>query len=187
MTKNKIWIIVLAIVLVGLTSLVVVQYQTPKVAVVTLPSPTPSPLPSESSEQISPDGTHTVKLKKSGKETEIMVNGQMVESMSGSEFTIPFNTWSPDNKYFFLKEKKESRDEYLLYSATGKAFPSGEVSLAIIDLFTKVYPENTVVEVTGWAAPTLLILNAKSENEASMSFWFDVQTRKFIRLSSYFY
>lgn len=176
----------LVIVLVGLTSLVMVQYQTPRVAVVTLPPAPPSPIPLESSEQISPDGTHTVKLKKSGRETEILVNEQRVESMRDRELAIPFNTWSPDNKYFFLKEKRESGDEYLVYSATGKAFPSGEDSLSLADLFVKAYPENTVVEVTGWAAPTLIVVNAKSANEAMMSFWFDVQAHKFIRLSTYF-
>lgn len=174
MIKKIIWIIIIGVVILGATM------AKPKVAVVTLPSPAPSPIPLESSEQISPDGTHMVKLKKRGRETEILVNEQKVANLSGSELLIPFNTWSPDNKYFFLKETSEVGDDYLVYKTRG------ELDTTIAELFKQAYPDNTITEVTGWAAPTLMLVNAKSTTDNKMSYWFDVQTHKFIRLSSYF-
>lgn len=148
-------------------------------------SPTPTPVA-----QISPDGTHTVELKTVGDKTEILVNGQLIVTRlgnSGGELRVPFNTWSPDDKYFFLEEKKAEGEEYLVMKASGETFTSGEQSLTVGKLFRERYPENTIVSVTGWASPTLLIINASSEKEASMSYWFEVPSQKFIRLATYFY
>ena len=72
-------------------------------------------------------------------------------------------------------------------TASGKYFVGDLPYLKVKELFTVVHPDLTIVDVTGWAAPTLLIINAKSGNETNMSFWFDVSTHKFIRLSNYFY
>ena len=149
------------------------------------PSPTPTPVA-----QISPDGTHTVELRVQEGQTEISVNGQLIATRpgdSGRELRVPFNTWSPDDKYFFLEEEKAEGEEYLVMKASGETFANNEQSLTVGKLFREKYPENTIVSVTGWASPTLLIINASSEKEASMSYWFEVPSQKFIRLSSYFY
>lgn len=152
-----------------------------RVMSVAQPSPLPTPV---AREQVSPDGTRSVSLKTQGEQVEIRVNDQLIATKrvgKGEEYMAPFNTWSPDNKYFFLQEKMINGEEYLVMKATG------EESLRVSELFAQAYPDNTIVFVTGWASPTLLILNAKSDKESSMSFWFDVQTHKFIRLSTYFY
>lgn len=147
--------------------------------------PTPSPLA-----QISPDGTHMLSLKTKGDLTELYVNDEVISTRTmepGTVLSIPFNTWSPDNKYFFLKATKPDNTEYLVMTRSGKPFAGDILYFMIRDLFATAHPESEIVEVTGWAAPTLLIINAKSGTEAKMSFWFDVQTQKFIRLSNYFY
>lgn len=140
--------------------------------------------------QISPDGTHTVSLNTVSDSTEIMINNEVVVQRPvevGIDLEIPFNTWSPDDKYFFLREKSEQGDEYLVMAASGKHFADDSPSLKVKELFAVFHPEATIVDATGWAAPTLLILNAKSGTETKMSFWFDISTHQFIRLSNYFY
>ena len=148
-------------------------------------TPIPTPI-----SQVSPDGTYTVTLKTKGDLHEILVNDALISTRSmesGTSLSIPFNTWSPDDKYFFLKATNNDKNEYLVMTGSGKPF-AGDVSyLMVTDQFAQAHPESQIVDVTGWAAPTLLIVNAKSENEAKMTFWFDVQTQKFIRLSNYFY
>ena len=55
--------------------------------------------------QISPDGTHTVSLSTISGITEILVNNEVIirkDVDPGVELQVPFNTWSPDDKYFFF-------------------------------------------------------------------------------------
>jgi hypothetical protein len=195
MLKNKsgsVFIFVLVLV-VGLGTFLFQTYQKHEanaadVLVVGVPSPIPTPTPVITS-QVSPDGTHTVTLRVKGEVVEILVNDQVVTTRRvepGVELVIPFNTWSPDNKHFFIQEKRASGDEYIVMTATGKAFPDNAPYLTIADSFAEAYPETTLTTVTGWAAPTLLTLNAMSVSESGMSFWFDIQTHRFTRLSTYF-
>ena len=172
----------LCLLLINLNKSVVMSIESP-----TAPMSTPKPVVHS---QISPDGTHTVGLSTISDTTEIKVNNEVVSRKPvdpGVELLVPFNTWSPDDKYFFLCEKSEQGDEYLVMTASGKYFVGDLPYLKVKELFTVVHPDLTIVDVTGWAAPTLLIINAKSGNETNMSFWFDVSTHKFIRLSNYFY
>lgn len=164
---------------------VVLSVETPPVTAHAQASPVPTHMA-----QISPDGTHTVTLRTKGDLSEILVNEKLIATRSMEPDTIlgvPFNTWSPDNKYFFLKATNNNKNEYLVMNSTGKSFADETPYLMVGALFVKEHPETEIVDVTGWAAPTLLIINAKSDSEAKMSFWFDVQTQKFIRLSNYFY
>lgn len=154
-----------------------------------LPIPSPAPkLPNLS--QVSGDGVATVSIKQAGELAEIIVDGKMIltkKTEPSRQLSVPYNAWSPDNKYFFLTEKMGDASEYLVMKSNGSSFNNDVPYLMIRDQFAKDYPDVTIKSVTGWAAPTLIILNAKSENEDNMSFWFDVQTQKFIRLSTYFY
>lgn len=152
-----------------------------------LPPASPSPTPVS---QISPDGTHTLSLKAKGEKTEIIVNEKPISSLTDTNFedlSIPFNTWSPDNKYFFLNAKIADQREYLVFRESVLPVATDILYYKINELFELAYPDKIITSVTGWAAPTLLIINAKSDTEAKMSFWFDVQAHKFIRLSNYFY
>lgn len=191
MLKNKsgsVFILVLVL-FVGLGAFLFQTYQKHRataadVLLVVPPSPAPTDAPVTKS-QVSPDGTHTVTLKTKGEVTEILVNDQVVATrrvVPEAKLSLSFNTWSPDNKYFFIQEGSE----YLMMTATGKPFADGAPYLTVMELFTKTYPDTTITAVTGWSAPTLLTINASSASGEKMTFWFDIQSRKFIRLSSYF-
>jgi hypothetical protein len=158
-----------------------------EVLAVTQPQVTPAPT---SLTQISGDGTRTLAIEKIGELVELSVNQEMIATKRvdpRSVVRIPFNTWSPNNKYFFITEQRDDKAEYLVMNESGKPFADGEPELKVSELYAQAYPDNTILSVSGWAAPTLIVLNARSESEENMSFWFDVQTQKFIRLATNFY
>ncbi|MBI4973146.1 hypothetical protein HZC27_00870 [Candidatus Roizmanbacteria bacterium] len=105
---------------------------------------------------------------------------------SGS-LSIPYNTWSPDNKYVFLKEVTSSLPNYYVLKADGTPLKEGAKYVNIQELFSSKQLDYTIVEVTGWADPNLIIVNAKSNKENRVvSFWFEVSSQSFIALSTYF-
>lgn len=116
---------------------------------------------------------------------------QQILSMSALDaevITIPFNTWSPDNNYLFLTKKAQSANQYLVLNSSGEWLGDAAPYLPVQELFAHQVEGYSIEDVTGWAGPTLLIVNAKStENENNkISFWFDVPSKSFIRLSTYF-
>ena len=163
------------------------------------PSPTPVPINQESS-QISPDGSMTVILKTkeiapNQLSSQVFVTTEespseklIFDKITDKEavFEIPFNTWSPDNKYFFIKNK-----DFLVFKASGKEFglePNNKASLDINNYFlAKEIPYN-LHDVTGWAAPNLLIVTTTEigEETEGPSYWFDITSQNFIRLSTRF-
>ena len=154
-------------------------------AVEPLPTPTARVM-----EQVSPDGRMMVSVNIKGEQAGIWVGDLMLMTKRlepEEELLVPFNAWSPDNKYFFLERKIAGESEFWVMKATGEPFVEGGIYRVIAEPFTLAYPELTLVSVTGWASPTLLIINAKSENEPKISFWYEVPSKQFIRLSSYFY
>ena len=102
------------------------------------------------------------------------------------DWKIPYNTWSPDNAYFFIEEISAAKSDYYVFSAVGDLFSSGVQFININGLFMQKFPDYIIEEVTGWASPTLLIVNTKSKENKETSFWFDVQSQDFIQLSTYF-
>lgn len=103
------------------------------------------------------------------------------------DFTIPYNTWSPDNAYVFLKETVTAADNYYIFHSNGVPFPDGSQYLNIQDLFKQKLPDYILSDITGWAAPDLLIVNTKTEQgEKGPSFWFIVSSQSFEQLGTYF-
>lgn len=114
----------------------------------------------------SPDGTMTLKLisnslfvssKSDGQERQIYKN----EEINSHNLEIPFNTWSPDNVYIFLKEKTPSINNYLVFQSSGNLFSNNLPYMSIQELFKINVPNYSITDVTGWAAPNLLIINTK--------------------------
>lgn len=105
-----------------------------------------------------------------------------------TSFSIPFNSFSPDDKYLFLKEDRKGENHYLVFSTSGTLFANGEKFLDITPLFNAKYNSSYVLsEVTGWASNTLLIIETENINGTpSTSFWFDVTTKSFIPLATRF-
>jgi hypothetical protein len=103
---------------------------------------------------------------------------------AGTTLSIPDNTFSSDNKYVFLKESVGTEAKYFVLStAVSQDAPIANVS----DLFTAKYQDYVISETTGWAGPTLLVVNTnKTDGSLGPSFWLDVGRNSFIRLSTRF-
>lgn len=102
--------------------------------------------------------------------------------------TVPFNAWSPDNQYFFIQEHRGSKVDTFVYKSSGQVFPDGESSRNVNMLFAEKETKFLLKEVTGWAAPTLLLVNTKNidSEKDGPSFWFDVTKNSVTRLSTNF-
>ncbi len=102
-------------------------------------------------------------------------------------FAIPFNSWSPDNKYVFLKETNGNTTSFLVLNSSGVPFKDGSQYINISDNFTQKLNNYKLDDITGWAAGTLLVLNTnKIDGEKGPSFWFDLTSSTFIQLSNRF-
>ena len=106
---------------------------------------------------------------------------------SGVSMSIPFNSWSPDNQYFFILKKDGTDIHTLVFKASGKSFPDGSQFVDVNDAFVQKKIQYPFTEVTGWASPTLLVVNTKSPtSSAPISYWFDLSKKSFIRLTNSF-
>ena len=167
------------------------------------PTPTPTlimPGPIQEASMDSPDGTRTLTMEKQQIEDSVKYSfftsvksekaKQLVfrkEEASFQSLSIPYNTWSPDNIYAFIKEASPVVNNYYVFFTSENSFPDGSPYLNIQSFFTKKVSGYSILEVTGWAAPNLLIINAKeNEGEKKVSFWFDVPSQSFIQLGTYF-
>lgn len=99
---------------------------------------------------------------------------------------IPANTWSPDNKYVFLRENNSNSFNIFVFKASGEAFADKEQYLDLTALFEKRNLPYIVADVTGWDSETLLHVHttAKEKNSRGPSFWFDVTDRAFLQLAT---
>ncbi|MBF8250010.1 MAG: hypothetical protein HW400_611 [Candidatus Levybacteria bacterium] len=153
------------------------------------------------SSQITPDGTKKVIMKV----TENSDNTKTYEFSTADEnganeqyiftkildltksMTIPFNTWSPDNQYFFIQENAPDNKSVFVFKATGATFAEGVTFLDATDLFGKAATGNNFQEATGWASESLIIINTlKPDNTKGPSYWFEVPSKAIIQLSTEF-
>jgi len=144
----------------------------------------------------SPDGTKSLTLEEQNGLQSLFVSslpdGQRVEIYKKQilnliKLEIPYNTWSPDNVYIFLKEKEPLIENYFVFQSSGTLFLNNLPFVSIQELFGKDVPNYVIEDVTGWAAPNLLIVNTKAkDSEQRVSFWFDVPSQSFIQLGTYF-
>lgn len=153
------------------------------------------------SSQISPDGTKKVILKVTENNNDTKTYDFSVSDENGASelfiftktldssktMTIPFNTWSPDNKYFFIQENAEGSKKILVFEGSGAPFTTGEAYLDATDLFEKQNTGNNFAEATGWASETLIIINTKKQdNTKGFSYWFELPSKAIIQLSTEF-
>ncbi len=96
---------------------------------------------------------------------------------------IPYNTWSPDNKYVFLQEKNGEQVTFLVFNVTGENFVNDKY-LDIGSFFSQKITDYQMTGVTGWASNTLLIVTTSDKTgQKGPSFWFDITSRAFIQLA----
>ncbi len=145
--------------------------------------------------QDSPDGKMTVTMNKLTVKSETTYSFYIAKKRlfskilgSSARMSIPYNTWSPDDVYLFLKEDDKNVSSYYVFKASGASFTNQLAYIDISDLFTSRYPQYILTEVTGWAAPDLLIINTMGEDgKIGPSFWFDIPSQSFIQLSTHFW
>lgn len=108
------------------------------------------------------------------------------------ELRIPFNTWSPDNQFFFIEKTTSDRTDFLLFTVSGEPISGEEIAddpfVNITSLYAKNDYVNSLANVTGWAAKSFLLVQTLNSDsgESTPSMWFDVYNLKFIQLSSIF-
>lgn len=164
------------------------------------PAEVVAPKISEAS-QISPDGEKKVLMRTTENNDNTAVyeffttdgdgtNKQLIFSQtltSPSNMSVPYNTWSPDDKYFFIQENAGINTKIMVFKATGEAFSETEKYLDPTEIFRKQNTGNNFDEATGWASETLIIINTKKTNgEKGFSYWFEVPSKAIIQLSTDF-
>ena len=102
-------------------------------------------------------------------------------------FSIPDNTWSPDNKYVFVTKRTPTEKNYFVFPASDTVQDNNLENTEVNALFSQNYPQYNLTEITGWAAPNLLIMNTTADGgERGPSFWFDISSQTFIQLGTLF-
>lgn len=166
-----------------------------------LPTPTSIPVKEEvyKSEVHSADGTMKISLEKKAN-SKFLANYKLTASdISGAkeavilsttlsenkEIQIPRNSWSPDNKYLFLKENEGGKLSFFVFKATKELFPDGKEFIDVVPLFDGKKYELKLSEITGWDSNTLLhVFTQKLDGTKGPSFWFDVDNNSFYQLGS---
>jgi hypothetical protein len=174
----------------------------PSIQTIQNPTPTPFtfiPKPQVTS-QISPDGarklTMTVTTNKDLTRTYTFVtsdsdgtNQQMIYAITyaADSMSIPFNTWSPDNKYIFIMHVTSSGTEALIMRADGQPLTDTESNFNATTIFNAKNTGNAYQETTGWASYALLIINTKlPDGSKGPSYWLEIPSKTIIQLSSQF-
>lgn len=108
---------------------------------------------------------------------------------STATMTIPGNSWSADNKYFYLQEDNQGLLSIYLFKATGEPFTDGENYYDVTARFAKLASAYTFLEATGWASETLLVINTVNTSDPKtrgVSYWFEAPSTNFIPLATKF-
>jgi hypothetical protein len=171
------------------------------------PTPTPAPLitsapaayiPSVSTtSQISSDGTQTVTLRtiqnKDSTETFDITSSDSSTFMfsktlpQGQSISIPYNTWSPDDKYFFIQENDGSQTAVMVFNDNGDPFANGDSYLDLTGDFAKYAPGAIFDEASGWAADNLIIILTKNaDGSEGTSYWYGVPDESVTPLATKF-
>ncbi len=109
------------------------------------------------------------------------------ESKEDNPILIPYNTFSPDDKYIFLKAGTTEAPEYLVLRTDGKNIKGEEKFVEIGSIFAEKYPDFVITDVTGWGGYALVVLNSNyKDGKVGPSWWFDLSSFGFIRLSNRF-
>lgn len=166
-----------------------------------LPVPTLVPVKEVSykSEVHSPDGTMKIVMEKTTRPQALSNYILTVSEMSGAnkkiilsntlgesqEIQIPDNSWSPDNKYLFVKENDNGKLSFFIFKATGESFSDGKEFIDAVPLFEDKKYEFKLSDITGWDSNNLLhVFTVKADSTKGPSFWFDVEGKNFYILGS---
>jgi hypothetical protein len=129
--------------------------------------------------------TQTFYIKSEGDETSVKIFER--ESKSDNLISVPENTFSPNNKYIFLKYEDSGKTRYIVLRTDGEELKEGSQTVEIESLFSEKHPDYRITDVTGWGGYTLIVVNTNTvDGKTGPSWWFDLSNFSFIRLSSRF-
>ena len=139
----------------------------------------------------SPDGKLTLSAKtvkdKNSVTYSFSVSGKeiFVKTVDPSTIiSIPYNTWDPNGKYIFLKESSNFGTSFFVLSTSVSSLDQNDQTANITNLFIEKYPDLKIGDVTGWGGVNLVVLNSiNGDGGRGPSFWFEMPTHSFIRLS----
>lgn len=142
----------------------------------------------------SPDGTETLLMKTSkisGMTTySFTIGGKEIfaDTVDPSiSFSIQGNTFSPDNKYVFLKETRSTGSSYFALMVNGDPSTQNDQTANITSLFAAKYTNLKIEDVTGWGGINLIVFNTlNSDGSRGPSFWFEMPDHAIIQLANRF-
>lgn len=176
-------------------------YNLPVLAPLESPTPTEAILPkSQTFSQVSPDGrkklTMTATPVKTGTTYTFNVsdgsgdNNQQLYTISlpvTETMSIPYNTFSPDNKYLFVSHTTKDGTEAWIFQTDGTPIATDTTYFNAKAIFDSRQTGNTYQEATGWASETLVIINTtRSDGSKSTSYWLEIPSKALIPLSTEF-
>lgn len=177
--------------------------QTPAPKATTTPIQTPAiitslaPTTTNSTSQISPDGIQNVSIQtvqnKYGTQTDNIFTANAPQPIysktlsAGENLSIPFNTWSPDNKYFFLQDYTSSGQKILVFQADGTPFANSQSYLDLSATYAKYGSSDTFDQATGWGGYNLIVINTKAaDGMQGTSYWYELPYGSIIPLATKF-
>jgi hypothetical protein len=108
-------------------------------------------------------------------------------SPSDNLISVPYNTFSPTNKYVILKYKKSSENKYMVLRTDGKDILTDSTPVEITERFNEKFPDYAITDITGWGGYTVIVVNTNTKDgKTGPSWWFDMSNLSFIRLSTRF-
>lgn len=106
---------------------------------------------------------------------------------AGNVLSIPYNAFSPDNKYIFLKESTSTDTLYYVLATSGNPLTSDSAELEVTGNFYSKYTDFIITDVTGWGGINLLVVNTDNKSGGQgPSFWYELPGGGIIRLSNRF-
>ncbi len=109
------------------------------------------------------------------------------ESNAQNLVSVPPNTFSPDNKYIFLRYEDSGKSRYIVLRTDAKDIKEGSKLIEIETLFAEKQSNFVITDVTGWGSYSLIVINTDTKDgKKGPSWWFDLSNFSFIRLSSRF-
>jgi hypothetical protein len=147
--------------------------------------------------QISSDGTHKVILKTTTNQDQSKTYNISTSDPGPVIFTktldpnenisLPFNSWEPLNRYFFIQENLSEGPKILVFTADGAPFGDGQPYLDLTDAYFKLGSSYNYDAATGWAGYDLIVINTKAtDGTQGASYWFEPPYGSIIPLSTKF-
>ncbi len=100
------------------------------------------------------------------------------------DLILPPNSWSPDNKFVFVKITSPQGLSVQVFQSNGEAFGDGQPAVDVSQIFHEKLPDVALRDVTGWDDPSLLhVMTYAADKSIGFSYWFDMWGRNFIELA----